>query len=51
MSLGEAVVWYVTVWLPGVMIDAFFNYLYFWIPLALILAAFGIFRTKAKDKE
>ena len=37
MNFGETVVWYVTVWIPGVIVDAFFNYLVFWLPLAILL--------------
>ena len=28
-------------WVIGVFIDAFFNYLFFWIPLALLVAVIG----------
>lgn len=45
----RAALWYVTDFIPGVIVGAFGNYLFFWIPLAIMFVV-GIYLRKSWKK-
>lgn len=38
MNVVDGIVWFVTQWIPSVIVEAVVNYFFFWFPLAGVLA-------------